>query len=233
MSPKLPILLSALLALPPAVRGDPAAAPGLMIVTTLEDAGAGSLREALETLNAGGIGEVDLRSVHGEIRLRSALPEVRQNVRLLGPDPARGRLLINGQGQWPILAFAAGSTSELHHLVLTNALATGYRHGAALSNAGVLLLASCEISGNRNLFGWGGGLFNQGDLRLTDCLLRGNVASGEPGTDGDSRPLNFTFQGVTPGGGGAGTSAPSKVLPIDLLCHASLRWGSRPRAASG
>lgn len=146
-------------------------------VTTTADSGSGSLRAAIETLNSTAGGTIDLQSVSGPIFLESPLPEVQRNLVFQGP--ATGELQINGQGKWPIFSFAAGTTSELSRLVLTNALATGYRHGAAISNAGMLVLRACEVSGNKNEYGWGGGLYNRGDLSLYDCALRTNVVVGE------------------------------------------------------
>ena len=148
-------------------------------VTSLSDAGVGSLRAGLETLNAqGGQGELDLRELSGTIALASPLPVIMFHGRLLGP--ADGNLSLNGQGQWPLLSFAAGTTSEVHRLILTNALATGYRHGAAISNAGSLVIDSCTLTGNSNHHGWGGAIFNQGDLRMLNSLVAHNSAEGEP-----------------------------------------------------
>ncbi|MBL9139658.1 MAG: hypothetical protein JNK85_27560 [Verrucomicrobiales bacterium] len=179
-----------------------AAEPLIVTVTTTADTGQGSLRAAIEAVNTTGEGEIDLRSLTGQIALESSLPEVRANLRLIGPDEAAGRLQITGQGSIPILSFAAGTTSEIRYLTLTNALATGYRHGAAISNAGVLLLRGCEISGNRTRYGWGGGIYNEGDLTIEACALRNNEALGEQG--GEANFNSLTYSGTGPGGGGAG-----------------------------
>lgn len=153
-----------------------------VVVTSTADAGGGTLREAIGILNEQGDGEIDLRLVHGTIEIESRLPDVRRNVRFIGPDSQTGRLHISGGGKVPIFSFAEGSTSEVVRLVLTNGLATGPRHGAAISNAGTLRMRECEISGNRNLGGWGGGLFTRAELTLTDCVLRSNATIGGPGT---------------------------------------------------
>ncbi|MCC7375885.1 MAG: hypothetical protein IT581_14605 [Verrucomicrobiales bacterium] len=178
-----------------------AAEPLIVTVTSTADNGPGTLRAAMEAVNDTGQGEIDLRSLTGLIALETRLPEVRANLRLIGPEESAGRLLISGQGAVPILSIAAGTTSEVTHLTLTNAFATNYHHGAAISNAGVLVLRSCELSGNRNQFGWGGAIYNEGDLTLESCSLRNNQAIGEPGGGAN---FNTSFTGTGPGGGGAG-----------------------------
>jgi hypothetical protein len=173
----------------------------VIMVTSLADSGQGTLREALINANASGDADIDLAHLSGMILLRSALPEVTAHVRLLGPSEQN--LVISGAHQWPVLAFAAGSTSEVSHLTFTEALAAHDRNGAAISNAGTLVLSSCVISSNRNEGGWGAGIFNQGNLSLLNCFLSANVVSGEKGADGNLlTPEEIGNRG--PGGGGAG-----------------------------
>ncbi|MCC7373551.1 MAG: hypothetical protein IT581_02770 [Verrucomicrobiales bacterium] len=162
-----------------AFEADPRATH-LEVVTSDSDSGTGSLREAITKLNAEGDGEIDLRSVSGVIHLESALPTVARSVRLVGPDAGASVLRIDGQGQWPILAFAAGTTGEVLRLTLTNAYGSGGRDGAAISNAGSWRLVGCELSGNRTFGGRGGAIFNRGDLFLADSVISSNTVEGLP-----------------------------------------------------
>ncbi|MCC6231377.1 MAG: hypothetical protein IT580_01970 [Verrucomicrobiales bacterium] len=208
------------------------AAPWQVTVSSTADTGTGSLRAAIEAVNSQDEeGEIDLTAVTGVIALQSRLPEVQRSVRLVGPSGSSGRLLVSGEGQWPILAFAAGTTSEVLRLVLTNGLATGYRHGAAISNAATLRLQDCEISGNLNRHGWGGGIYNRHELTLQSCLLRSNLALGEPGGDADFQMA--PYQGVGPGGGAAGLGGAIFQDSGRLVARDSVFEGNRATGGKG
>ncbi|MBL9139029.1 MAG: hypothetical protein JNK85_24390, partial [Verrucomicrobiales bacterium] len=125
-----------------------------------------------------------------------------QNVRFLGPEPAQGVLEVSGGGSWPLLSFGPGTTSVISRLTLSRAVAKDYRHGAAISNAGALWVENCLIVSNRTEGGWGGGIYNAGDLALVEVELRANAALGAKG--GNSVGLAPYSITNTPGAGGAG-----------------------------
>jgi hypothetical protein len=150
-----------------------------LVPVTTSDSGEGSLREAIEIANQESSSTIDLRALTGRIALESPLPLVVASIEFLGPE--NGSLVISGQGQVPILAFADGSTSSLVRLTLSEGRATNYQHGAAISNAGSLTLQDTAVEMNFNDGGWGGAIYNNGRLLLFDSLLQGNMAQGEPG----------------------------------------------------
>lgn len=173
-----------------------------MDVTHTGDAGPGSLRHALETVNAAAADHAIIRILASPIRLTSPLPPLRVSADLVGPPEERA--ILDGDGRWPLIEFAAGTTGEVARLVLTNALATGYRHGAALATAGTVTVRDCLFAGNRNRFGWGGAIYNRGHLTLRDCEIRDNEVAGEPGGDASIDLASAPTRGHGPGGGGAG-----------------------------
>ncbi len=163
-------------------------------VLNTADAGLGSLRDTLETANAEGAAAIDLRGLTGRIELESPLPIITASIEVIGPDD--GSLAISGQRHCRILSVAAGSTTTIHGVTLTDALGTNYGHGAAVSNAGSLTLRHCRITTNVDEGGWGAGIYNLGELVLLDCELSGNIARGEAGAS-SLRPAGA-------GGGAAG-----------------------------
>ncbi|MCC7376160.1 MAG: hypothetical protein IT581_15990 [Verrucomicrobiales bacterium] len=190
------ILLLALL------LSQPASHAAEVTVTRLDDDGPGSLRAAIQEVNAVGSGIFHLEGLQGVIYLFSPLPEVTAHLTLRGPGP--DQLSISGNQRVPILSFASGTTNWVQRLALVDALATGYRHGGAISNAGWLGLENCWFLRNTNRHGWGGAVYNQGGLYVTDSRFESNHAEGEPGDAG------LTFSSIEhpydigPGGGGAG-----------------------------
>ncbi|MBL9136356.1 MAG: hypothetical protein JNK85_10835 [Verrucomicrobiales bacterium] len=152
--------------------------PRRVVVTMASDSGPGSLRTAIETLNLQGGGEIDLRSVPGAILLESALPEVRVHLRLLGPPESEPALRIDGQGKSSILVIGSGATCEVNRLILTRGFAGEGHQGAAISNAGTVVLRECELTGNRTSGGRGGAIFNRGDVEIIGGTFQSNVVEG-------------------------------------------------------
>ncbi|MBL9137835.1 MAG: hypothetical protein JNK85_18345 [Verrucomicrobiales bacterium] len=171
-------------------------------VTRLDDDGPGSLRAAIHEVNAAGSGVIHLEALQGVIYLSTPLPEVTAHLTLRGPGP--DQLSISGNSRIPILSFASGTSNWVRRLALVDALATGYRHGGAISNAGWLGLENCWFLRNTNRHGWGGAVYNRGGLYVTDSRFESNHAEGEPGDAGSVFSSIEWFYYIGPGGGGAG-----------------------------
>lgn len=152
--------------------------PRRVSVTSTADTGPGSLRNAVEQLNADAGGEIDVGLVSGAILLESPLPEVRQNLKIYGPEATAPLLAVDGQGRSSILSIAGGVTCEVARLTFRRGFAGEGRNGAAISNAGGLVLRDCHLEENWTLGGRGGAIFNNGDLRLEGGSLRSNLVEG-------------------------------------------------------
>src|SRR5262245_25648039 len=108
-------------------------------VMNVNDAGPGSLRQAITDANAAGPGPhtIDLRGVSGEITLASKLPTVTGSVTLTGPGASRLALRSSGN----LLFFAAGATATIS----VSALTLTAESGAAIyaGNGAALVVADC------------------------------------------------------------------------------------------
>lgn len=195
-------------------------------VTTLADAGPGSLRAALIQANATP-GEDRVRfAVEGTIALASALPEVRDSLVVEGPGA--DRLRVSGEGNVQVLVLGAGTANRVSGLTLANGRATGGRHGAGVSNLGVLTLVDCAVVGNHTLAGWGGGIFNGGELTVLNSVVSSNSVTGGEGLAGPA----------SAGGGGGGLgggifSTQGRLTVSNTVVEANLAAGGRGGSPAG
>jgi hypothetical protein len=160
----------------------------IRVVTRTADAGAGTLREALEAVEASkqeGVDGIRFALPPGEnpvIRLTTGLPPITRKVRILGPSG--GLLAVDGAGLHRPF-FVDGGEVTLDNFRVVRGLAQG---GNALGGGG-------------GAAGMGGGLFlNQGALILRRMTFQDNKAQGgasAPGADGENG-----------GGGGCGGDSP-------------------------
>jgi hypothetical protein len=168
-------------------------------VTTLADAGAGSLRQAILDANATPGDDTITFEVTGTISLVSALPNLSSNIDIQGPG-ARSLTVSASGGPYSVLAITSGATVILSGLTLSNAGATGLvnngnltvnnctirdnNHSGVLNNStGTLTINNSTISGNHEQLG-GGGIGNFGTLTLNNSTVSGNVAEAYMAGDG-------------------------------------------------
>lgn len=179
------------------------------VVTTLNDSGAGSLRQAIQYVNASGGPGLITFAVTGTINLASSLPPLLVNTTVQGPGT--NSLTVNGGGLYELLALNVGTTNRVSGLRLINA--ASLNPGAALHNAGRTILESCVISNAVTLQSFGGALFNAdgASLSATNCHFVNNRVRGG---DGESRPEGSTSGGG--GGGGAGLGGAIYTEGTDL-----------------
>jgi len=128
----------------------PAYAANNYVVSSLNDTGSGSLRDAITQVNGGAGGDTITFSVTGTILLGSALPQIGQNVTITGPGASL--LTIDGATLYRAFYFLSGVTASLSGVTIAN----GY----------------IETSSG----GEGGGIVNQGTLTITACTFTGNKA---------------------------------------------------------
>ena len=145
-------------------------------VVNTDDAGPGSLRDAITQANSGSGGDTITFTTNGVIRLNSSLPSLAQDVTITGPGATN--LVINGQQAHSILAVEVNVQSLLSGLTFADGLgATG---GGAAVNDGRLTLRGCIFANNAATNG-GGAILNRGGLTIEACNFVSNRVVGLPG----------------------------------------------------
>ncbi len=154
------------------------AAQATFVVTNTNDAGAGSLRQAILDANANpGPDLVSIAAV-GTIHLASALPAVTDAVTIQGPGAAL--FSVDGQDQYRVLDIV-GAPATLADLTLQHGSAPGVSEdgGAIRSNRALTLTHVVVLSSTAA--GDGGGLYISGDLALTGGRFESNRSTGGSG----------------------------------------------------
>jgi len=173
------LLLIALLGA--AAVGLPSLRGATIRVTTINDNGRGSLRQALtdavdgDTINFSS-------SLNGQtITLTSGELLVDKSVAISGPGA--NTLAVDANHTSRVFNIASGRDVTISGLTVTNGSAPlPYRWGGGIYNDhGALTLNNCTISGNTAVQGAGGGIYNDGNdssamLTITNCTINGNSA---------------------------------------------------------
>ena len=152
-------------------------------VTNLNDAGAGSLRQAITDANAlSGADVIQFADAAvGVITLTSQL-SVTGSLAITGRDG----LEISGGDTTRVFDFASAITASMSDLTIRNGRSTS---AAGILNAGSLTLQGVTLSNNAVSAvgaGAGGAILNSssGTLVLTNCLITGNSATGTTSGNG-------------------------------------------------
>ena len=181
-----------------------------IVVTNTNDAGSGSLRDALAMANDG---DTITFAVTGTITLTSAELQITHNVTISGPGAAS--LAVNGNATFRVFENFASNVT-ISGLTITNGFVAGGAQGvdgAGILNHGGLTLSNCTVSANvatPGCCGSGGGISDDGGatLTVTDSTFSGNSASFDGGGiwAGTVTVMNSTFTGNAVGrlGGGIG-----------------------------
>ena len=148
-----------------------------VVVTTLNDSGAGSLRAALASAHSGDT--VDLTTVSGTITLASPLA-ITKNLTIAGPGPAE--LKISGNNN-TVNGFEidAGLTVSINDLTVDHAGSSGRLGGAIAVDMGATSTLSLDdvVLSNNTASGKGGALYAANtDLTLSDCSFLANAVTG-------------------------------------------------------
>ncbi len=155
------------------------------VVSTTADSGAGSLRNALQSVVSNDVITFSSR-LTGTINLLSPLPWINGNLTITGP--VNNAIAINGNNAYQIFFINSG-TVNMTHLVLENGLSTGGNGGSSLAGNGA------------GGMGAGGAIFvnSAGQLSLTSVTVNSCLAQG--GSGGGGAGIYSTGAG---GGGGGG-----------------------------
>ena len=166
-------------------------------VDNLNDAGLGSLRQAIDDANAlVGADTVEFQAgLSGTMALTSGEMTITDDLTIDGPGAAQ--LTIDAQQASRIFHVTPTSgpvTFEGLHLTGGDAAGSG---GAIFSEtSGLLAIQSSTISGNSTIGGFvrygGGGIFAHGNVTITDSTISGNSASSGGGIFADGGDVTIT-----------------------------------------
>ena len=167
------------------VQAEPIPPATELIVTTLADSGAGSLREALGLIADGGTITFDASLAGGTVGLTSGQLTVDRSVTV--DASATPGLIVSGSGSSRVFQIAAGATASLNDLVVADGVAAP--QGGGILNYGTLNLDRVVVRDNTensagppNFEFGGGGIYNgtNATLNLTDSTVADNVSVNQP-----------------------------------------------------
>jgi hypothetical protein len=200
-----------------------------LTVSSLADSGAGSLRAAILTADAGSSSDQFTIgfSVTGTIDLLSPLPDLSNSIAVQGPGAA-SLLVERAAGasfSSAIVTVDAGQTASLSGLTIANGDAGG------IANHGTLALANSAVL-NNNSGHVGGGILNNGTLSISSCTLSGNsTGRGGGGIFNGGGTVDISSSTLAgnsaPVGGGGGIASDFGTLTVrdSILSGNSARSG--------
>jgi autotransporter-associated beta strand protein len=200
--------------------------PTVFTVTTLQDSGSGSLRQAIASSNsAGGSNQIVFSGLaaSGVIMLTSgALPSITDNLEIAGPGSSV--LTVSGNESSGIFVVGSAGTATITGLSIVQASAGG-GSGGGVNNAGNLTLDSCIFS--LDSASAGGAIENSGTLLVTGCTFTSNHATSTGGAIDNSAGTftiansTFTSNSAGTGGGVAADSGSGSPLSISASTFSS------------
>lgn len=163
-------------------------------VTNFDDAGAGSLRDAIEQANtAPGPHEILFDSglaLPASITLQTALPDITESLTILAP-PSKDLIVERATAAPAFRLFTISNADvEIRNLWIGNGRVEGtpVAEGGAIRSQGALTLQDClvfdsvaigeSVAAGAGGAAWGGGIYADGDLTLIDSFISGCVARG-------------------------------------------------------
>jgi hypothetical protein len=150
-------------------------------VTSNADAGANTLRAAIEAANGNGNTDVDQIpiSVTGTIDLVSALPSISFPTTITGPGRANLTVRRTGATAFRVFDIAPNSpayTIEIGDLTIADGQGPGSGGGVRALGAGTTILRSVALNGNSASLG--GAVMNDGNfIRVLNSVINDNVAT--------------------------------------------------------
>jgi hypothetical protein len=184
----------------------------------LNDAGFGSLRQAILDTPSGGT--VDFQpGLSGTITLTTGELLIAKDLTIAGPGA--GVLTVSGNQASRVFNIAATDTVTISGLTIADGrlLSVG-SFGGGILNAGALVLSHCLITANFvTFFGGGGGIYNTGTLTLSTSTLQGNQSNSPGGGVYNTGTLTITDSVITANSAGSsgGTGSGGGIYNVGTL----------------
>jgi hypothetical protein len=196
-------------------------------VTSLNDSGMGSLRQAIMDEPSGGT--VDFQAgLTGTIELTSGELMIAKDLIITGPGA--DVITVSGLRRSRLFNIAATFTLSVSGLTLARGQVT-FVNGGGILNAGTLTVAASTLSDNfASLNGSGGGIYNTGTLTVTDSMLGGDSSRACGGIDnrGTLTITNSTLSGNSVGlgfGGGVCNTGTATITTSTISGNTAGRGG--------
>jgi hypothetical protein len=143
-----------------------------LIVTTLADGGAGSLRDAIAASNATiGVADTINFDVSGTITIASRLPDIEGDLTIDGEGQ---EITVDGNNSVQVFFVGADKTLKLAKITIANGYCASPCSGGAILNVGTLKVSGSTFSGNSALLG--GAIHNFGVLEISGSTFSRNSA---------------------------------------------------------
>jgi predicted outer membrane repeat protein len=180
-------------------------------VTNKNDAGAGSLRDAISKANAAPgadtinfTGSIFKDAIPDQITLTTGALSISSDITIKGTGASK--LSISGNNASRVFEIANASNVTISGLLITQGLADGAAGGGGgIFNSGTLTLKNSTVSSNTS-FTSAGGILNSGTLTLNNSTVSSNAGSFGGGivSNGTLTLSNSTVSGNTAGTQGGG-----------------------------
>lgn len=149
-----------------------AAQGATLTVTSLADAGPGTLREAIILANASvGVPDTIVFGVDGTISLVSRLPAIEDDLTI---DGTGATITVSGDKSVQVLFVGAGKRVRIAALTFADGHCASPCSGGAILNVGFLEVIRSTFVGNSALLG--GAIHNFGSLDVIESTFTGNAA---------------------------------------------------------
>jgi hypothetical protein len=160
-------------------------------VTSTDDAGPGTLRQAIDDANGAAGPDTITISATGTITLMGALPAIADSVEINGPGQAL--LTIDAGGASQVFIANGGVSATIRDLVATNGL--GLMNGGAIVDGGTLTLTRVTVS-NSTASSYGGGIEVAGGAKLDASEITVSGNSGNISINGTGGGINVESGGT-------------------------------------
>jgi len=156
------------------------------IVNNTNNSGPNSLREAIEQSNSVFGQDTIYINTSGIINLESSLPNINDNLVIIGSNPQLINIHRNSPDTFRIFTINSGKSTWIKGITISNGKVVNGQ-GGGIKNGGIFLeLDNCNILDNSvsgiNNTGQGGGIFSIGTLLIQNCSIKGNSAFQSGGT---------------------------------------------------
>jgi len=188
------------------------------VVTSTNDSGPGSLRQAINYASSGSTITFATNLSGQTITLTSGALNLNQSL-TIDASALAGGISINGNTNDYVFGIASGATVFLNSLIITNGFAGEAYAGGGILNVGTLTMNQCTLAGNAGRTSGAIGNY-AGKLTLNQCVVAGNsgVNGGGIGNFGNASLCTLnecTLAGNAATNGGAIFNDASGVLAVN------------------